>query len=91
MPALIPGADPEVIRQFAEQGIPLVNPQKAIAARIMDNTVLEQFIRAIAPENRLKVYEAIVPHLGFKAKPYWWLMARKTTKIRRIKNARKKS
>lgn len=75
MEVLIPKAKPEVVEEFVRQGIPLINPQRAIAARIPNNNLLRTFIKAIEPENRLKVYEALVPHLSFKAKPYWWLMA----------------
>lgn len=77
MQALIPQVDPEVVKQCVEQGIPLVNPQAAIAARVWDNNHLREFIQALDGVHRMKVYEAIVPHLSFKAKPYWWLMSKK--------------
>lgn len=78
--ALIPKTDPAVVEKMIEMGIPLISPQKAIAAWIPDNRVLGDFIRAIAPENRLNVYEGLVPYLSFKAKPFWWLMAKKGRK-----------
>lgn len=77
MGVLIPKTDPEMVKEFGALGIPLVNPQKAIAARIRDKNHLREFIQALAGENRLKVYEALVPHLSFMAPPFWWLMAKK--------------
>lgn len=75
MEAFIPKTDPAVIEKMVDLGIPLINPQKAIAERLRDNNHLRDFLKAIDAENRLKVYEALTPHLKFKAKPYWWLMA----------------
>jgi hypothetical protein len=80
METLIPKTDPTVVEEMMAQGLPLVSPQKAIAARIPNNKVLSAFIRAIAPENRLQVYEGLVPYLSFKAKSYWWLMSQKVRK-----------
>lgn len=75
MEALIPKIDPEVVALMIKHDIPLLSPQKAIASRIPDNNVLRDFIKAIVPENRMRVYEGLVPYLSFKPKPYWWLMA----------------
>jgi hypothetical protein len=72
---LIPNTDPEVLQELSRLGIPIVNPQQAMAQHIKDNDVLRNFLLAIEPGNRMKVYESLVLHLKFKAKPYWWLMA----------------
>ena len=83
---LIPKADPKVIEGLAKEGIPLINPQKAIAERIRDNNHLREFLYAIEPVHRLNVYEALTPHLKFKPKAFWWLMFNK--KKKRRQNAR---
>ena len=72
--------DPKVAAFMMEMNIPLVAPQKAMASYIRDNQHFKQFLMAIDSKNRKTAYEALAPHLNFKAKPYWWLMMMKVKK-----------
>lgn len=46
---------------------------KLMAGSITDNIRFRRFIRALAPLNRKRVYEAFRPHVSFKPWPFWMM------------------
>lgn len=43
---------------------------KDVAVRISNNVTLREFLHANKAKDRRAIYEALLPHLSFKPKPY---------------------
>lgn len=63
----------DVQKELKEMGI---KHSAQVAAVITDNRMLNQVLMAVEPGKRVEAYEALKPHLAFKASPYWMLIRR---------------